>query len=92
MSNHPNLSLNLEINSSKSKTNANSFFPIRYYIAFLGFLSSAIMFAVRCNLSVAIVAMVDNDDRIVLSVNQTNDNITSELKVEPYNKVNVKVL
>ncbi|XP_025017807.1 putative inorganic phosphate cotransporter [Tetranychus urticae] len=87
MSNHPNLSLNLEINSSKSKTNANSFFPIRYYIAFLGFLSSAIMFAVRCNLSVAIVAMVDNDDRIVLSVNQTNDNITSELKVEPYNKV-----
>lgn len=88
MSNQPTLSLQLDTKSCKSKSHVNCFFPIRYYIAFLGFLSSAAMFAVRCNLSVAIVAMVNSEDNFTISMNQTNNSETSELKVEPFNKVN----
>lgn len=70
------------VNTSQTPADTKSCIKARYTLGFLGFLGFALVYAMRVNLSVAIVSMVNQT-----AIPHTEDNDTSDVcpKTKPIN-------
>lgn len=78
----------LSVNTSHIPADTNSCIKARHTLGFLGFLGFALVYAMRVNLSVAIVSMVNQT-----AIPHTEENDTSDVcpKIKPINGTFVPV-